>query len=106
MITSTIKTGQRHHPYAPYESAHPKDGDNLSISQNHDDESMTSTELLQAVMTVSEIAETYGVNQNTVNQACRMGWLPFRKSGKTLLITRRDAEARWGWRRQGDESQA
>ncbi len=57
------------------------------------------TGALEAVMTVKEIAETYGVSPFTVHDAIRHGWLPARRSGGTYLIRRRDAEARWGGRR-------
>ncbi len=56
------------------------------------------TSSLEAVMTVKEIAETYGISPFTVHDAIRHDWLPARKSGGTYLIRRHDAEARWGGR--------
>jgi excisionase family DNA binding protein len=47
-------------------------------------------------MTVSEIAETYGISAQAVREACKEGWLPARKSGATWLIRHADAEDRWG----------
>jgi excisionase family DNA binding protein len=58
-----------------------------------------TTSALEAVMTVREAAETYGVSRFTVHDAIRHGWLPAHKSGSTFLIRRRDAEHRWGGRR-------
>jgi excisionase family DNA binding protein len=51
---------------------------------------------LEAVMTVQEIAEEFGISRFTVHDAIRNDWLPARRSGKTYLIRRRDALERWG----------
>lgn len=51
---------------------------------------------LDAVMTVQEIADEFGIHRQTVHDAMRHDWLPSRKSGGTHLIRRRDAEERWG----------
>lgn len=51
----------------------------------------------QAVeMTVREIAQKFGVDESTVREAAKRGWIPARKSGATWLIRSRDAHARWG----------
>lgn len=47
-------------------------------------------------MTVSEVAETYGLTPRAVREAAAKGWIPARKSGATWLIGRLYAEARWG----------
>jgi excisionase family DNA binding protein len=51
---------------------------------------------LKLVMTPKEIAEEYRVTVEAVYQAVRRGSIPHRKSGGTILIRRRDAQARWG----------
>jgi excisionase family DNA binding protein len=55
---------------------------------------------LEAVMTVQEIAEEFGLSRFTVHDAIHHDWLPARRSGKTYLIRRRDALERWGERRK------
>lgn len=50
---------------------------------------------LTSVMTATEVAEAYGITERTVRQSCERGYIPARQSGKTWLIRRRDAEARW-----------
>src|SRR5574341_9626 len=52
------------------------------------------------IMTVSEVAEAYGISDRTVREAIEKGWLNAQKSGGTWLIRRRDAQARWGHRGQ------
>ena len=47
-------------------------------------------------LTVTEIAQTYGISTAAVREAATKGRLPARKSGATWLIRRSDAEARWG----------
>jgi hypothetical protein len=59
------------------------------------------TSSLDAVLTVTEVAETYGLSPFTIHDAIRHDLLPARKSGGTYLIRRRDAEARWGNRKPG-----
>jgi excisionase family DNA binding protein len=51
---------------------------------------------LDAVMTVKEVADTFGISQFTVHDAIKHDWLPARKSGGTYLIRRHDANRRWG----------
>ena len=51
-------------------------------------------------MTVKEIAEEFGVDESTVREAAKKGWIPAHKSGATWLIRRHDAQARWGERRR------
>lgn len=51
---------------------------------------------LIAVMTAREAADEFGISEFTVYDAIRHDWLPARRSGKTYLIRRRDAEKRWG----------
>src|SRR5574341_2122983 len=48
------------------------------------------------LMTVSEVAATYGISDRTVREAIEKGWIKGRKSGRTWLIRRQDAEHRWG----------
>src|SRR5574341_2074883 len=48
--------------------------------------------------TVKEIAQEYGVDESTVREAAKRGWVAARKSGATWLIRSREAEARWGER--------
>lgn len=50
---------------------------------------------LTAVMTTAEAAEAFGISERTVRQSCERGYIPARQSGKTWLVRRRDAEARW-----------
>ena len=56
---------------------------------------------LTAVMTVQEVADTYGITRDTVHKAIQDGKLPARQSAKTWLIRREDAQARWD--RKGTE---
>ena len=49
-------------------------------------------------MTVREIAQVYALDESTVREAAKKGWVPARKSGATWLIRSREAEARWGER--------
>jgi excisionase family DNA binding protein len=51
---------------------------------------------LDREMTVTEVAETYGVTAPVIREAASKGWVAARKSGSTWLIKRRDAEERWG----------
>lgn len=50
---------------------------------------------LNSVVTASEISELYGVEVSVVRRACIDGAIPARKSGRTWLIRRADAAARW-----------
>jgi excisionase family DNA binding protein len=54
---------------------------------------------LYAVLTTSEVAELYGLDDSTPKKAAQEGAIPARKSGGTWLIRREDAEARWGKRK-------
>lgn len=47
-------------------------------------------------MTVEEVAKTYNIQPGTVRRTIHMGWLKARKSGKSWLIRRFEAEQRWG----------
>lgn len=47
-------------------------------------------------LTVTEIAQTYGISTAAVREAATKGHVPARKSGATWLIRRSDAESRWG----------
>jgi len=47
-------------------------------------------------MTVSEVAETFGVSVAAVRAACKYGAVSCRKSGSTWLIYWPSAEWRWG----------
>lgn len=49
-------------------------------------------------MTVKEISEEFGIDESTVREAAKKGWIPARKSGATWLIHKRDAHTRWGKR--------
>ncbi len=53
---------------------------------------------LDAVMTVQEIADEFGIHRQTVYDAIERGYIPARRSGATWLVRRADAEARWGER--------
>lgn len=55
-----------------------------------------TTDALEAVMTVKEAADEFGISVQAVHDALKHDWLPARKSGGTYLIRRRDAEERWG----------
>jgi hypothetical protein len=50
---------------------------------------------LEAVVTPKEVAEEFGVKEDTVRDAIEHGWLIARKSGATWLILRKHAEKRW-----------
>lgn len=66
-------------------------------------------DILTEVLTATEVAELYHLSPAVVRVTIAKGWLPegsYRRSGATWLILRSAAEARWGQRRQGDESQA
>lgn len=54
------------------------------------------------IMTTTEVAETYDIADATVRKAILNGWLKARKSGGTWLISKVDAEARWGGKKQAD----
>jgi len=56
--------------------------------------------ILDQVMTVAEVANSYGLTRDAVNKACQRNGIPWRRSGNTLLILRTDAEARWRKRTQ------
>jgi excisionase family DNA binding protein len=60
---------------------------------------------LRDVMTVQEVADTYGITRDTVHKAIQDDRIPARQSSKTWLIRREDAEARWGERNEDDSSQ-
>ena len=51
---------------------------------------------LRLIMTPQEIANEFPIKVDAVYQAVRRGKLRARKSGKTVLILKRDAEALWG----------
>ncbi len=55
---------------------------------------------LNEVMTAKEIAEDYDIKEDTVRDACQHDWITARKSGTTWLILRKDAETRWGKRKE------
>lgn len=49
------------------------------------------------LMTAAEVATEFGIDGSTVRRACINGWIPARKAdGRTWLIKRPDAQARWG----------
>ena len=50
------------------------------------------------LMTVNEVANTYGLQAGTVRRSIHKGYINARKSGALWLIRRADAEARWGKR--------
>lgn len=51
---------------------------------------------VRLIITPKEAADEFGISVNAVYQAIRRGRLRARKSGKTLLILRRDAAELWG----------
>lgn len=54
---------------------------------------------LEAIMTPKEIADEFGIKEDTVRAAIHHGWIPLhgrRKSGATWLVLRKYAKARWG----------
>ena len=59
-------------------------------------EAILRSELLNQVMTTSEITEVYRFAESTVRQAINRGQLPARKSGSTWLVLKADVEAKWG----------
>ena len=50
------------------------------------------------LMTVNEVATTYGLQPGTVRRSIHKGYITAQKSGALWLIRRIDAEARWGKR--------
>lgn len=50
---------------------------------------------LSLVMTPEEIAEMYDVTPQAVYRAAKRNIIPYRKSGRTILIRRWDVEKRW-----------
>jgi excisionase family DNA binding protein len=54
---------------------------------------------LNEIITTSEAAERYNLDDSTPKKAAQEGAIPARKSGGTWLIRREDAEARWGKRK-------
>ena len=59
---------------------------------------LADAEALAAVMTAAEAVERYNLSPTAVRAAIRRGSIAARQSGKTWLITRREAEALWGGR--------
>jgi hypothetical protein len=51
---------------------------------------------LNAVMTIAEIEEEYGVVASGIRATIERGSIPARKSAGTWLVRRVDADARWG----------
>jgi hypothetical protein len=51
---------------------------------------------LSQVITVQEAAIVFERNAATIRKACVKGWIPARQSGKTWIMLRSDAAARWG----------
>src|SRR5690554_4282910 len=47
------------------------------------------------LMTVNEVANTYGLQPGTVRRSIHKGYITAQKSGALWLIRRADAEARW-----------
>lgn len=47
-------------------------------------------------MTVTEVAQEYGISPQAVREACQKSWVAARKSGATWLIARLSAHGRWG----------
>lgn len=68
----------------------------VDLDNQEHDEHRDSMQPLNAVTTPGEIADEYGISDATVRQAIARDDIPARKSGGTWLITRADAEARWG----------
>lgn len=50
------------------------------------------------LMTVNEVANTYGLQPGTVRRSIHEGYINAQKSGAFWLVRRSDAEARWGKR--------
>ena len=50
------------------------------------------------LMTVNEVATTYGLQPGTVRRSIHQGYINAQKSGAFWLVRRADAEARWGKR--------
>lgn len=51
---------------------------------------------LNAVMTIAEIEEEYGINASGIRATIERGSIPARKSAGTWLVRRVDAQSRWG----------
>lgn len=66
----------------------------VAFMQSKIDE-MKDEQTLEAVVTPKEIAEDFGIKEDTVRDAIEHGWLIARKSGATWLILRKHAEKRW-----------
>ena len=57
-------------------------------------------EALYEIMTPQEVADEYPITVDAVYQAIRRGRLESRKSGKAVLVLRRDAERLWQHKKQ------
>jgi len=66
----------------------------LKAVREYRDERRAEQQLAE-VVTPSEVSDELGIKEDTVRDACQNGWITARKSGKTWLIRRRDAEKRW-----------
>jgi hypothetical protein len=51
------------------------------------------------VVSAGEVVQLYGLQRATVSKACIRGRIAARKSGGTWLMSRHDAEKRWGKRK-------
>lgn len=52
--------------------------------------------MLSEVVTSKEVAELFGVKEDTVRDACQQKQIVARKSGGTWLMAMHDAKTRWG----------
>ena len=53
-------------------------------------------EELKETVTPAEVANEFGIKEDTVRDACQNGWITARKSGSTWLMRCADAKNRWG----------
>lgn len=51
---------------------------------------------LDLVWTAKEVCDAFGLSESTVRKACQRKAIPCRKAGNTWLVSRLDAEKRWG----------
>lgn len=84
------------HSALAYYYAHQSEIDEAIARYGENTSHLPHVDSLQLIMTPQEIADTFGITSDAVYQAVRRGRLAARKSGKTLLILRRDAQALWG----------
>lgn len=79
--------------------------DLIALGEGSDSEFYYRATDTDEVMTAAEVAQRYNLESSTVRKAVERRSIPFRKSAGTILISREDADKKWGkpkaWLPQG-----